>query len=468
MTIHRFRTKAVALGVLLTAISFLQAQPNVLFISVDDLRPELGCYGAERIRTPQIDRLAGEGTMFRRAYCNYPVCGASRASLMTGLRPTPRRFTNYDTRADVDAKGVMDLAGAFKKAGYRTVANGKIYHNRTDNAASWDEIHRPKEYGQYFTKSSLKATGGKGGKKGPPYEASDRSDDDYQGGKVAAKAINELRRAKKSGKPVFITAGFTKPHLPFNCPQKYWDLYPLESIRLPDNYHVPKDAPKTAIHQWGELRSYHGVPEKGPLNDEMALEMIRGYRACVSFTDAMVGRLLAELDTLDMWDDTIVILWGDHGWQLGEHTMWCKHCNFETSLRVPLIVKAPGHPGGAACERLVEFVDVYPTLCELAGLPLPEHLEGRSFAPLLEDPKQEWKESVFARYGKGDSIVTDRYIYTEWLGKPGKPYARMLYDHQTDPDENVNISEHPENRELVEKLSAQLRSGWPHLRGLPR
>lgn len=441
-------------------------QPNILFIAVDDLRPELGCYGADYMITPNIDRLAGEGVLFERAFCNYPVCGASRASLMTGLRPSPTRFISYKSRADQDAAGIPDLAATLKKAGYRTINNGKIYHDRTDNEDSWDEIFRPKEFCQYFNEENLKLIPADvqygPGLKGCPYEAADEPDESYQGAVVAAKAIEELKRAKKSGKPVFITAGFSKPHLPFNCPQKYWDMYPAENISMPDNFFVPTNAPSEAIHDFNEIRSFHGVPETGPLPEEMALNLIRGYRACTTFTDAMIGRVFDTMDELEMWDDTIVILWGDHGWQLGEHTLWCKHANFNTSLQVPLMVRAPGQAANDTM-ALVELVDLYPTICDLAGIEKPNHLEGKSFVPVLDKPSMDWKKAVFGRYKLGDSIRTDRYLYTEWKNKKGERTASMLYDHKVDPDENNNVAGHPEYSDVVKRLSMELKAGWPHL-----
>ena len=461
--------KRLALMALLTMVSIsvlAGSKPNILFISVDDLRPELGCYGQDYMITPNIDRLAHEGVLFEKSFCNYPVCGASRASLMTGLRPTPERFNIYYSRADEDAPGIPDIAATLKAAGYRTVNNGKIYHHHDDNEASWDEIFRPKEFCQYFKETNLnilKTEGLKGplGPKAIPYEASNEPDESYQGAKVAAKAIEELKRAKESGKPVFITAGFTKPHLPFNCPQKYWDLYPADTIAMPDNFFVPTNAPAEAIHEFNELRGYYGVPKTGPIPEEMALNLIRGYRACTTFSDAMIGRIFQTLEELEMWDDTIVILWGDHGWQLGEHTLWCKHANFNTSLQTPLIVRAPGK-SSQNTSGLVEFVDLYPSICDLVGIEKPAHLEGSSFVPLLEKPSKPWKKAVFGRYQKGDSIRTERYLYTEWR-KNGAVISRMLYDHKVDPEENNNVAGHPEYKGIVTKLSKELKAGWPHL-----
>jgi arylsulfatase A-like enzyme len=437
-------------------------RPNVLFISIDDLRPQLGCYGQHYMITPNIDRLAKTGVLFNRAYCQVPVCGASRASLLTGLRPTPDRFVDYDSRADKDAPGITDLPMHFKQHGYRTISNGKIYHHKEDNQASWDEIFRPPDFRQYQTRENLESMKKFG--KAAAYESPDVADNVLQGGKIADKVIRDLRQAKQSGRPAFITAGLTKPHLPFIAPKKYWDMYKREDINLADNPFAPKNSPKQALHNWSELRNmYTNIPQTGPVSDDLARTLIHGYYACTTYTDAMIGNMLNELDRLDMRQETLIVLWGDNGWQLGEHGLWCKHANFNTSLHVPLIFSVPGMSHDTKCNALVEFTDIYPTLCELAGLPMPSHLQGTSLVPHLKNPQAPGKEAVFARYLKGDSIRTDRYLYTEWSNK-GNVEARMLYDHHLDPAENINISEMPENKELVAKLSRMLQSHCASIR----
>jgi arylsulfatase A-like enzyme len=422
--------------------------PNILFIIVDDLRPELGCYGVEDVISPNIDRLASEGTLFSRAQCQVPVCGASRASLLTGIYPTADRFVTYYSRADEDVPGIPDLPAWLKKHGYTTLSYGKVYHVNDDNADSWDMIDRSKNFRVYLDPENAALPNNQK----PAYESMDVADDAYPTGQMTAKIIKKLQQAKKKGTPHFIAAGFTKPHLPFNAPKKYWDLYPRESIQLADNPYIPEGAPRESIHQWQELRNgYGGIPKSGPVSDELARTLIHGYHACVSYTDAMIGELLNELDRLEMRDDTIVILWGDHGWQLGEHSLWCKHALFNTSLNAPLILSAPGMEGGLTTNALVEFVDIYPTLCELAGVDLPEHLQGRSMTPLMKDPEAPFKEAAFSRYHGGEAVRTDKYLYAEW-----KSGSRMLYDHSRDPDENVNIADQPEYKEVVESHSALL------------
>ncbi|MFQ6036776.1 MAG: sulfatase-like hydrolase/transferase [Sedimentisphaerales bacterium] len=434
-------------------------RPNVLFIVVDDLRPQLNCYGHEQMLSPNIDRLASDGVTFLRSYCQVPVCGASRASLLTGVRPTRDRFVGYNVWAQKDLPGALVLPKHFKNNGYHTISNGKVFHHRTDCIDSWsEEPWRPQgTWRNYLLAENIKLAEKNPRHAGPAYEAADVADNAYFDGMIADKAISDLRRLKQMDKPFFLALGFLKPHLPFNAPKKYWDLYRKQDIDLADNPFRPKGAPDAALHNWGELRAYEGIPKKGPLPDELARTLIHGYYACVSYTDAQIGRVLAELGRLSLRDNTVVLLWGDHGWNLGEHGLWCKHCNFETSLHSPLIVTAPGIEGGKKTNALTEYLDIYPSLCELCNLPLPAQLAGKSFVPLMKNPNLPGKKAVFSRYRDGDSVKTDRYRYTEWRRKDGKVYARMLYDHQVDPFENVNISERPENKKLVEKFSKMLQ-----------
>jgi iduronate 2-sulfatase len=447
-------------------------KPNILFIAVDDLRPQLGCYGDQQIISPNIDGLAKQGTVFNQAYCQVPVCGASRASLLTGLRPTPKRFRTYKSKANEDAPGITDLPGWFKKQGYETYSMGKIYHHRNDNGKSWtqigDKLITKKGIGDYKLKESKAPKGTKGWGGGLPYEAADVPEKEYFTHQLADAAISRLRDMKKRNKPTFLAVGFTKPHLPFVAPKKYWDLYPKKEITLATNPFAPKGSPRKAMHNFGELRSYKGVPQKGPVSDELAIKLKHGYFACISFVDAMIGRILGELDRLDMRKNTVIVLWGDHGWQLGEHSLWCKHANFHTSLNAPLIVSAPGMAKGQRLNQLVEFVDIYPTLCDLSKLSLPQHLEGQSFVPLLEGKQHPWKEAIFSRYHDGDSVKTERYLYTRWQ-KQGKMLARMLYDHKLDPLENTNISESPDSAQIIDRMEQYLEKGWrPIAKKLPK
>jgi hypothetical protein len=315
--------------------------PHVLMIAVDDLRPELGCYGATGAVTPHFDRLAARGVRFDRAYCNIAVCGASRSSLFKGLRPTAERFLDYATRADVDAPDTTSLPLLLRQHGYTTVSNGKVYHHRDDDMAAWSEPPwRPNAVWNAYRLPANEPEAGDN-RRGPAWEAADVPDDRYTDHEICTRTIANLERLVKAQTPCFVACGFTKPHLPFVVPKKYWDLHPPETIRLPDNPAFPAGLAAAFAYDWGELRKYRGIPAEGPVAEDTARSLIRGYRAGVSFIDAQVGRLLDALDRLGIADETIVVLWGDHGWQLGEHGMWCKHTNFEVATRTPLLVAAP-------------------------------------------------------------------------------------------------------------------------------
>jgi len=438
---------------------------NVLFIPVDDLRPQLGCYGRRQMITPNIDALAESGVFFTQAYCQAPVCGASRASLLTGVRPTPNRFVNYRTWVDEDLPGALTLPEYFRKNGYITVSLGKVFHHRTDTAArSWSvEPWQPNPGGNwrnYLLPENVRCAEQQGNGRGPAYEAADVDDEAYFDGQIAARAVAELERLAAENDPFFLAVGFLKPHLPFNAPRKYWDYYRREHVNPADNPWPPENCPREALHNWGELRQYVGIPPEGPLPEDLAQTLVHGYYAAVSYVDAQIGRLLAALDRLGLKENTIVVLWGDHGWQLGEHGLWCKHCNFKTSLNAPLIIRAPGLARGRSCNGLVEFVDIFPTLCDLAGITLPDGLMGRSLAPLLEDPLRPGKQAVFSRYMRGDSIRCGPYLYTQWRADDGTVTARMLYDHERDPDENHNIAEVPHMTMIADRLRQMLEDGW--------
>jgi len=446
---------------------------NVLFIAVDDLRPQLGCYGHERMHSPNIDALADAGVAFLRAYCQQAVCAPSRASLLTGLRPDSTGIYDLQHPVRKVLPDVLTLPEHFKNNGYTTISLGKIYHHGNDDLQGWSERpwHPPGPsyalpQNQALDRFLAEASKGRLFRlRGPATEAADVTDDAYPDGKTANKAVEMLRAL--AGKAFFLAVGFYKPHLPFIAPQRYWDLYPPDSIDLADNPFKPKDCPDIAMHNWGELRGYYGIPATGPLSDEHARHLIRGYYACTSYTDTQVGKVVGELDRLGLRENTVIVLWGDHGWNLGEHGLWCKHCNFETSVHAPLIVSAPGMAGnGRRSKALVEFVDIYPSLCELCGLTLPKHLEGRSFVPVLQQPDRPWKEAAFSQYPRwaegtrvmGYTIRTDRYRYTEWIRSDnGEVYARELYDHRADPGENLSLALKPEYASLVEQLSQYMR-----------
>jgi len=472
-----------------TSVTEKEKRYNVLFIAVDDLRPQLDCYGHRKMISPNVDRLAEQGLLFQRAYCQQALCAPSRASLLSGCRPGTTNVHNLGSPLRSVMPDVVTLPRHFKNNGYYAVSLGKVFHHRDkDDPESWseppggprwhetpegpEETGRPKSgWPGYVTRESaelrrrLWETSGKkrryGSVEGPSVEAADVPDDVYPDGQLALLAIETLRRIKE--KPFFLGIGFFKPHLAFACPKKYWDLYRRKEIDLADNPFRPKGAPDLALHNWSELRAYHDIPRTGKLSDEKARELVHGYYACVSYVDVQIGRVIHELERLGLRDKTIIVLWGDHGWNLGEHGVWCKTTNFETCVHSPLIVSVPGlTTAGLKTAALVEFVDIYPSLCDLCSLPLTQQLEGTSFVPLLKDPDRSWKKAAFSETVRGDiigtSMRTERYRYTEW-GKNGK-HGVELYDHQNDPQENVNIASASENKELIKKLKKKLHHGW--------
>lgn len=438
-------------------------KPNILFIAVDDLRPELYCFGERQVISPNIDQLAAEGMIFTRSYCNVPVCGASRASLLTGTRPTRNRHLSFNTWIDKENPNIPTLPEYFRENGYYAIGNSKIAHHVGDGEGSWDEEWWPKieakRYGDYKLPENQQLEKEYG--RGPAYEISNLPDNAYFDGQTTDKAINDLKRLREMDKPFFLGIGFLKPHLPFNTPRKYWELYDDENIKLPKNVYRPENAPKEAfLNNSGELRKYYGMPREGDFPEEIAKNLIHGYYACVSFTDAQIGRVLKELDNLGLSDNTIVVLWGDHGWNLNEHSLWAKECNFETALRTPLIIKVPGNKNIGENKSIVEHINIYPTLCELCGLELPTHLDGKSMVGLLNNPEKLWDEPAVAKWRNGMTLIRGNYFYTEWSKSSDSIYASMLYDHSVDPQENNNISERTENAELVRELSQTLHQNW--------
>jgi len=427
---------------------------NVLFIMVDDLRPELNIYGQSQIISPNIDALANSGVTFNRAYCNVPVCGASRASLLTGIRPTSNRFLTYFSSIKKEAPNVLNLVQHLKNEGYTTISNNKITHLKND-IDEWDEEWYPSTNGwrNYITEENIRLE--ENGKHGYAYESPDVEDVAYNDGKTAIKSIEDLKKLKKSDSPFFLAVGFVKPHLPFNAPKKYWDLYDAKKIALPKNSVFPKSAPKKANHKWGELRNYKDVPKEGQVSETMAKKLIHGYYASVSYVDAQIGKVINAIDNLGLRDNTVIVLVGDHGWSLMEHGLWVKHSNFEVALQVPLIVSATNISKNKKTNSIAELVDLYPSICDLINVAKPQHLEGDSFIEALENPLENYKNTALARYLRGETLIADNYFYTEWQ-KKGKTIAKMLYNHKIDPDENRNLAVESEYNQIVDSLSILL------------
>jgi arylsulfatase A-like enzyme len=461
---------------------------NILFIAVDDLRPELGCYGHPMVQSPNIDALAGSGVLFERTYCQQAVCGPTRASLLTGRRPDTTKVYDLKTHIRTTLPDVVTLQQHFKNNGYFSEGLGKLFHIGLEDPASYSIPHQSGKGEQYALEENRKLLK-EGGKvrentganaeftepilmRASATECADVPDEFYQDGNVAQLAVESLNRlapkALEPGagrQPFFLGVGFRKPHLPFCAPKKYWDLYDRAHIPLPYPDR-PRNAPEIAFTNWPELRNYSDIPDVGPCDEAKTRELIHGYYACVSYTDALIGKVIAELDRLDLRKDTIAILWGDHGWKLGEYSTWSKHTNFELDTHVPMIIADPDGPGGVRTRALTEFVDIYPTLCDLCGLPLPDGLEGTSVVPLLEEPGRPWKTAAFSQYPRpkqmmGYSMRTDRYRYTEWIDQTTHEVKfRELYDLANDPLCKESIVFQPENEGLVAELHGMMQAGW--------
>ena len=462
----------VALFVSVASVSAAPAAKlNVLFLAVDDLRPVLGCYGDVLAQTPNLDRLAAGGVRFDRAYCQQAVCSPSRNTLMTGIRPESLGIHDLPTFFRTKRPDAITLPEHFKAHGYTTARFGKLFHTghgNQDDARSWT--------GAKPTPAADIAAGKKNTQRSkaekqlrPPAAAPDVDRNALSDGEHTTAAIAKLRELKDT--PFFLALGFQKPHLPFIAPKGYWDQFDRARFPLPKYRNAPANTPRDAFHGPGELLSY--AVKQDELTDDKIRELIHGYYAATSYIDAQAGRILTELDRLGLTEKTIVVFWSDHGFQLGEHGEWAKHNNTELATRIPLIVRSPGKlKRGAGTRALVETVDIYPTLSELAGLPVRPELEGTSFAPLLGEPDRAWKSAAFSVWpvrdrnaagrradsGLGRSMRTARYRFTEW-GAPGSGELE-LYDHDRDPDEHLNLAAEPSNATLVTQLRTQLHAGW--------
>ncbi|PHQ36610.1 sulfatase [Rhodopirellula bahusiensis] len=442
---------------------------NVLMIAVDDLRPELGCYGKSFIHSPNIDRLAASGMRFDRAYCQVAVCGASRASLMSGCRPETTQCWNFKTLLRSKMPDVLTLPQHLSRNGYETGFLGKVYHSASDDAAAWTvdanewaprDRSKGKGYVQELPRKRNPANSSE--KPGPSIEnGGDVPDNAYADGHNAERAVAMLERFATQDKPFFLAVGFLKPHLPFNAPGKYWDLYDRDAIEIPSREDVIDGLPY-ARSSWGELKNYTDIPAKTKmLDDDKTRELIHGYRAAVSYMDAQVGKVLDALEANGQRENTIVVLWGDHGWYVGDFGDWCKHTNYEIATRVPLIVSAPGVPAGET-KSLVELVDVFPTLCELTGVPVPKHCQGKSIAGVVRDPELSVRPAAFSQYKKfkpgvgpvlGTSIRTERFRYTEYVSsKTGKLEDIVLIDLDKDPGAIRNVASDPAYQSFLPQL----------------
>lgn len=483
----------------------IQQRPNILFIPIDDLRPEIGAYGNQVIHTPNMDKIAEKGVTFMRAYTQQALCNPSRASLLTGVRPDSLQVWDLNTNFRDYLKDIVTLPQFFKENGYITIGLGKTFHNVFPDTISWTKKPHPQGFpfdpdAVYASEKNLEIQNKKTEMaiengvskdvlgfyytKAEAYEYPDVDDDVYFDGAQTTAAVKIIKEElKDSDKPFFLSVGYYRPHLPFNAPKKYWDIYDPEDIPLADNQYPTKDSPAYSVHGDVELRNYTAsedlpLPQEKPWTDERQRTLLHGYYASISYVDAQIGRLLDALDETGLSENTIIVLWGDHGWKLGEHNGWGKMSNFEIDTRVPLIIGGKNvKRKGAKTDALTEFVDVYPSLLEMAGFETPKYLAGKSFVSLLENPDQKWKDAAYSQYllgrfGKvtripgeimGYTVRTDRYRYVEWYSwnkdrnSVSELLSKELFDHDMDPKESQNLANRPENNKLIQELHEKLK-----------
>jgi arylsulfatase A-like enzyme len=484
-------------------------KPNVLFIIVDDLKPILGCYGDPFVKTPNIDRFAKEGVVFTNTYCQQAVCGPSRASFLTGMRPDYTGVWDLETEMRNINPEILSMPQFFKQNGYITAGIGKVFDSRSVDEnidkPSWS-IPFYKKSNDYYPKEMGKAKGRYrgvkvleeieiyekiGGAKGltgkelsnfikinakPSVESLDIPDNAYIDGATVLHSKDILKVLKENAKPFFFAVGITKPHLPFAVPKKYWDLYNRDEIQLAEFRENANNSPLVAYHRAGELYKYTDIPPIASFSDvnggmelpfDKQKELIHGYYASVSYADALIGKLISTLESLDLKDNTIVTIIGDHGWHLGDHNLWCKHSNFEQATRIPMIFKIPGIKASKT-SALAEAVDIFPTLCDATGIKIPEQLQGVSLMPILKEIKSKVKDYAVSQYRRGKnmrtfgySIRTERFRLTLWmkdfyrLYKPfdeGYIVSGELYDYDNDPLETENYYNNKEYVSVKKEL----------------
>ncbi len=492
-------------------------KPNILFISIDDLRTTIGAYGDSIVISPNINQLASEGMTFRQTFSQVAVCAPSRASLMTGLRPDSTRVWHLGDKFREINPNAVTMPQYFSKHGYHTINLGKIFHNYMPDSVSWDEPDlRPSRYlksdwlnrdGEtfYISEAVNRSQAVKrdsllklrpiryadGWNTGPAWEAADVHDTMYYDGAQTELAKKALSRLAKNQQPFYMGLGFFRPHLPFAVPKKYWDLYSPENIPLAANPEVPDSAPMFTMNSMYELRGYDGLKHIGhpqsdyQMNEDTARILKHGYYASVSYVDALLGNLFKHMKDIGIYDNTIIILWGDHGWKLGDHNSWGKMTNYNIDLQVPMVVRYPNQENrGAQTFELTELIDMFPSLCELAGIETPNYMQGTSFVPLIKNPDLKWKDAAFSQFHRrpkvsadgnrymGYSINTKKYHYIEWytwdakLGLRGDFVAKELYDRENDPHETKNIASEPSVSKTIEDLSDQLAKGWENAQPL--
>ncbi len=475
-------------GAMTASLAAETSRPNVLLLLVDDLKPAIGAYGDPVANTPGLDRLASMGTRFELAYCNQAVCMASRYNLLLGSRSTSTGFYNFGTEFREVYPDAITLPQHFKNAGYQVESMGKVFHighGNTNDAASWSVPHHKDKVIEYLLEESkpdgltreeaffTNAPKHLGIRvrdlpRGAAWESPDVLDEAYADGRVATHAIDRMRELSKNpDQPFFLAVGFARPHLPFSAPRTYWDLYDRSALPMPEFTDAPDGTPMYAVKRGGEIRNYFPIPEAtNEYPEDLVRTLIHGYYASVSYMDAQLNRVLDELERLGLQDNTIIVLWGDHGFHLGDHSSWTKHSNFEQANRIPLMIVAPGvSRAGSSTKQLAETVDIYPTLAELAGLPLPatpQPVDGKSLVSVLRDPGHRVRDHAYHAYPRrgpvpriGCAIRTERYRLVAWIPWEGDaPIDYELYDYREDPLETRNLAD--ERPEVLAKLTGIL------------
>lgn len=466
-------------------------RPNVLLIAVDDMKPWIGPYGDPIAKTPSMDRLASQGTTFSNAYCQVALSGPTRSSLMTGLNPDHTGVWWLMGSFRKNNPDIVTMPQALKENGYETVGVGKVYHPLRDKAVkddplSWSLPYVKSPGATYALANGRVAT-----------ECADVPDNGYVDGIIAEEAVKTLHKLKENDKPFFLGVGFKKPHLPFCAPKKYWDMYERDQMPLAKFQDMASNDVEYAYHNSLEVKGYSDIPpfesyiDTKHLDEDTQRRLIHAYYACISYTDAQVGKVLDALEKEGLADNTIVILYGDHGYHLGDHGLWNKMTNFENATHVPLIVSAPGMKKGVKSESMVEFLDVFPTVCELTKTPQPQKLDGKSLVPALKNPKAKIKDYAMSQYSRtttenytistdtdlkgkakeleedihGYAIRDPRYRLVEWTKgfKTYQPFDEakvigyQLFDYQKDPEERHNVANDPAYANVVKKLKKQLR-----------
>lgn len=481
---------------------------NVLFIAVDDLKPDIGSFGFAETKTPNIDKLSQSSTVFTKAYCQQAVCGPTRASLLTGVRPDKTQVWDLQTPIRDKNPNIVTLPQFFKSNGYQTIGMGKIFDPRSvdksSDELSWSVPYKKKfplakgyenlafETYQAADKKEMEQKGIKmGGGEDAKSEAKtsteclDVPDDAYMDGAMANYAVEQINGLKTATTPFFLAVGFKKPHLPFVAPKKYWDLYDRSKVSLAAWQQPSINGPEIAYHNSGEMRSFNDIVPVGggakkdllKIDEAKQRELIHGYYACISYIDAQIGKLVEALKANGLDKNTIIVIWGDHGWHLGDHSLWNKHSNFEQATRAPILFSVPGLTNGKEYTQPAEFVDIYPTLCELNGLPVAAYLDGKSLVPALKNNTVIIKDYAISQYprgaGKGArefmgySLRNNQYRFTEWVGNhfnTAKQFSAAdivgleLYDLINDPNETTNLASDPKMKKIVDELSVKLHA----------